>query len=172
MTPFAPRGAAAAWRGVKLKEALGYLEQGAWNEAWAGQLVDRDTRAGELAPEDRLAPFADVRKFIEGEAAAQGKEERAKKRRAAAIIVLLSAVLVLGGTAGFYRLRQAESERRRAESAQALLALQNSEAKLRQQIAASDDLLNQYKKKEQELEDQIAKAGQSAEVKKTSVRFG
>ena len=56
-------GAASRWRSLKLSEALSYLEQGVWNEAWAERVIPGYTR------------FEDVKAFLEGESAAQLLEE-------------------------------------------------------------------------------------------------
>jgi formylglycine-generating enzyme required for sulfatase activity len=61
------RGAAARWRGLKLSEALGFLEKGPWNKPWAERLPDC------------AAPFDDVQAFVETEEAAQRIEEAQKE---------------------------------------------------------------------------------------------
>lgn len=80
------RGAAAQWRGRKLAEALALFENGPWNEAWAARLSNSG------------APFAEVKAFVEGEAATQRAEEEEKE-------------------AG--RVRELEAERRAKEAAEA-----------------------------------------------------
>jgi hypothetical protein len=65
------RGAAAQWRGGKLSEALGLIEKGPWNEAWAERLPDSGAR------------FSEVKEFVEGEAAAQSADEEEKEAQRA-----------------------------------------------------------------------------------------
>jgi len=61
------RKAAAQWRGTKLSEALGFLENGPWNQAWAARLPDSGV------------PFSEVKAFIEGELAAQSADEARRR---------------------------------------------------------------------------------------------
>lgn len=65
------RGAAARWRGQKLSEALGFIEKGPWNEAWAERLPDSGAR------------FSEVKEFVQGEAAGQSAEEEEKEAQRA-----------------------------------------------------------------------------------------
>jgi formylglycine-generating enzyme required for sulfatase activity len=65
------RGAAASWRSLKLSEAVGYLEQGPWNEAWAKRTGFEGAR------------FEEVKAFLEREASAQRAEQDEKELRQA-----------------------------------------------------------------------------------------
>jgi hypothetical protein len=130
------RGAAAKWRSLKLSEALSYLEQHVWNEAWAERLGDRDARFGE------------VNAFLEREEGAQRVEEAEKEARQARelaaergkrkwVIVsglLVVAVLGLGLAFALDSRARAFAENQRIQSENGRL----------QRVGAFDEQLNRY----------------------------
>ena len=190
------RGAAAQWRGGKLSEALGLIEKGPWNEAWAERLPDSGAR------------FSEVKEFVEGEAAAQSADEEEKEAQRARELNAerkakeeAEARATAEGHAREAAEARETAEKRAKEAAEALaraerrmklwvlaaavlgivllglglwkavseyqqLKLGNLEVELRKQIAASDDILKQYANQEQDLRNQIGRAADPAEKKK------
>ena len=136
------------------EQALAYTdaERGIWNEAWAARLKASGS-------------YQQVCDFLNRQQADQENEEWRKKRLTLAAIILLFATLALGSIAGFYKYRQVAPEKARAESDRARLELLSNEGKLRQQIAASDELLQQSAQRARDLEAQIGRAGQSPEAR-------
>ena len=180
------RGAAAQWRGGKLSEALGLIEKGPWNEAWAERLPDSGAR------------FSEVKEFVEGEAAAQSADEEEKEAQRARELNAerkakeeAEARATAEGHAREAAEARETAEKRAKEAAEALARAERRmklwvlaaavlgivllglglwkavseyqqlklapELKLRKQIAAFDDILSQIPGHEQELRDQIAR---------------
>jgi formylglycine-generating enzyme required for sulfatase activity/energy-coupling factor transporter ATP-binding protein EcfA2 len=230
------RGAAAKWRGQKLAEAVGYIEKGPWNEAWAQRLPDSGAR------------FSEVKEFVEGEAAAQTAEEEEKKaqvtkerdaerrakedaearasaegkareaaeaaaraelrareaaemaaaaerkareeaevraaaesraKEAAESLVKaerrtkrwISAAALLGVAALGFGLAVQFNRTARAKAEKDLLELRNSEAVLRQQITASNDILKQYAGQIAILRDQVDRAKDPTEKRQLQAKL-
>ena len=168
----------ARWQGAKLEQALAYMdpERGIWNQAWAGRLA-------------ATAPFAQVCDFLKGQKDDQEKEEKEIEARHAKDLaaaqqalkdaedlarikakknlwawfarLLVLVVLGLSLAVVFYRFRQAESDKARAQSEKARyvaekkwIAATDLTQVLQQQIADYDHTLRN-------LSDQIGKAGHS-----------
>ncbi|MSV29798.1 MAG: hypothetical protein EXQ52_13790 [Bryobacterales bacterium] len=188
------RGAAARWRSQKLSEALRFIEEGPWNEAWA-------RRQPEFG-----APFSEVRDFVEGEATAQDAEEEEKKARvtrdldaerkakedaearAAAEQRAKEAAedlakaerrtkrwVIVAGALGMsllgFGLWNQYSKGAELETQKKLIAANDLAVILQQQVAASDALLRESAKKEQDLKERIANAVKPEEVKQLKLRL-
>ncbi len=172
-------GAAAQWRGKKLSDALGCLEKGPWNQAWAARLPDS------------RASFAEVKAFVEGEADAQRTEEQERDAQHARELEDAEARAAAEASAREAAEKAAQAELRAREAAESLARTERQkkrwitaaaalglvvfgfalwaavyayqqlklapELKLRKQIAAFDDILSQIPGHELELREQIAR---------------
>ena len=154
------------WRDPELSTALGFLEQGVWNPAWAARLSSAKV------------PFEDVREFIqrgaaeqnqekEGEAARQAKEladahavaeaERTAKRwLIAAVLLLLIAAVAAAGYA-YSRAQQLEANRRAMALDSQLHNLTSEENSIKSQLQQTNTYSASQREQLQKKLDQLAK---------------
>jgi formylglycine-generating enzyme required for sulfatase activity/energy-coupling factor transporter ATP-binding protein EcfA2 len=175
------RGTAARWRNLRLSEALGYLEHGPWNQAWA-------ERAGFY----KAAGFEDVKAFLTREAAAQRSEderqarelalakrakeaaeaqaraERQKKRLVVLAGILGMAALGLGlvVVVDLSARANANKDIAVAQGDKALLDLRDQSVKVQALVADFGDLLKQNASQQLDLRDQISRAADPEEKKR------
>ena len=174
----------------ELESALQAREKGRWNEAWAERYVTEkegvklaygevirfleasERRRSDAVRQAKEAAEAAAQAERQAREAAEARADAERRAKDAAELLVkaerrtkswIFAFAILGVAALGYGF-VAESSRR-AGSEKTLHEFRNSEAVLRQQITASDDILKQYARQIADLRDQVARAKAPAEKK-------